>query len=120
MSPSPLTAGISEEEAQTRRHLLDHDAARELVGALAAVLLGDGDRLEPRLDQGVLRLDRVAALLVDLRGVRGDLLLRERPHRLAQRLVLVAEPVGVEVGIHGAQLNGTACHHSRRLLPCVP
>src|SRR5690606_42120881 len=45
----------------------------------------------------------------DLRGVRGDLLLGERPHRLAQRLVLLAEPVGVEVGVHAGQLNGTQC-----------
>ncbi len=81
-------------------HLLDHQAAGQLVGALAAVLLRNDDRVEAGPGQRVGGLGRIATLLVDVGGVRRDLLLGQRAHRLAQRLVLVAEPVGVEVGVH--------------------
>ena len=77
--------------------------------------------VEAGLDQRLARLDGVAGLLVDLGGVRRDLLLRQRAHGLAERLVLVAEPVGVEVRRSWPlTLNGTACRHSHssRCYPC--
>ena len=118
--PEPVDRRDERRRGADPRHLLDHDHARQLVGALAAVLLGDRDGVEARLDQRLARLGRIATLLVDLGRVRRDLLLRERPHGLAERLVLVAEPVGVEVGVHAASFNGTSCHKTSRLLPSVP
>ena len=79
------------------RDLLDHDAGGQRVGAGAAVLLGDVHRVEVGLAQRVVGLLRELALLVDLGGVRGDLVVADGSDRLAQHLVLVGQPEQVEV-----------------------
>ena len=78
------------------RHLLDDDAGRERVGADAVVLLGHVRREEVAGHERVVRLLRVARLLVDLRRVRGDLVLGDRADRLADGLVLLGQLVQVE------------------------
>ncbi len=75
---------------------------------------------KPALHQRFAGLHRIATLLVHLGGIRGDLLLGKGANGLAQRLVLVTEPVGVEIRVHEAELNGTACHKTSSLLPFVP
>ncbi|MGX1483809.1 hypothetical protein RKD45_002885 [Streptomyces griseus] len=79
-------------------HLLDHDDGGERVGAGAAVLLRDVDRVQVGSDEGVQRLLREARLLVHRRGVRGDLRLGERTDRLAEHVVLLGRTVQVEIG----------------------
>ena len=79
--------------------LLDDDAGRQGVGPHAAVLLGHVRREEVAGHEGVVRLLRVAGLLVDRRRVGGDLVLGHRPDGLTDRLVVLAEPVGVEVRV---------------------
>ena len=105
IEPSLLTAGISELRRADPGDLLDDDAGRQRVGAHPAVLLGHVRGEEVAGHEGVVRLLRVAGLLVDRRGVRGDLVLGHRPDRLADRLVVLGEPVGVEVRVrHGPML----------------
>ena len=79
--------------------LLDDDAGRQGVGPHAAVLLGHVRREEVAGHEGVVRLLRVAGLLVDRRRVGGDLVLGHRPDGLSDRLVVLGEPVGVEVRV---------------------
>ena len=78
------------------RDLLDHDAGRHRVGALAAVLLGDVHRVEPGRVQRLQRLLREARILVDVGGVRGDLLLAEIPQHRAQLVVLLGQLEHIE------------------------
>ena len=97
----PVDRGDQRRRGAEPGDLLDDQAAGQLVGALAAVLLGDRDRVEAGAGQRLAGLVGVAAELVDLGRVRRDLLLGQRTDRLAQGLVLVAEPVAVEIDVHG-------------------
>ena len=92
------------------RDLLDDDAGRERVGPHTVVLLGDVRRVEVGGDEGVERLAREPALLVDLGGVGGDLALADRANGLAQRLVVLGGLEQVEVSVSG---------HPPMLAPCV-
>ena len=83
------------------RQLLDRDRVRERVGAAAAVLLGDRHAHQPELGHLGDEVVREALLAVELLGDRRDLLERELPNRVAEKLVLVVE---VEVQAHGAAM----------------
>ena len=96
IEPSLLTAGISEALHVDPGDLLDHDAGRDRVGALAAVGLGDVRGVEAGRGQRLLRLDREARVGVHLGGERRDLPLGDVPDRLPDRLVLVGQ--GVQPG----------------------
>ena len=94
--PSLLTAGISDDDAHDPRHLLDHDARRDRVRALAAVLLGHVHRVEPGRVQRLERLLGEARLLVDVGGVRGDLLLAQIAQHRTQLVVLLGQLEHIE------------------------
>ena len=111
--PSLLTAGISEELTQTRATSSITMHRGERVGAGTAVLLGHVRGVEVRGEQRLLGLGRVARLLVDRRGVRRDLGLRDGAHRLADGLVLVGEGVDGEIA-HGADARRAAPTGARR------
>ena len=86
------------------RHFLHRDAVLEIAQARPAILLLDGDAVQAeRADLGP-EIARELIAAVDLGGTRRDLVLRERMHRLADRIrglaeVEVEHPVGV--GNHG-------------------
>ena len=61
------------------RHLQDQGA-----GAGAAVLLGEGQAEDVVLGEQLAHVPRVLALAVDLAGARGDLLLRQPAHHVAE------------------------------------
>ena len=93
--------------------LLDDDARRERVSTHPAVLLPHVRREEVTRHQRVVRLLRVAGLLVDRRRPRRDLVLRHRTDRLADRLVVLGEPVGVEVRVAAHALHVTDWYDGR-------
>ena len=76
--------------------LLDDDARRHRVRALPAVLLGHVYRIETRRVQRITSLLREPCVLVDVRGVRSDLLLRQRADRRPQLVVLLGQLEHVE------------------------
>ena len=96
--PSLLTAGISDDDAQTRAtssmtmHVASESAPSPPYSS------GMCTAWKPALTSASRASSGIALVLVDLGGVRRDLLLGERADGLAQRLVLLAEPVGAEVG----------------------
>ena len=57
------------------------------------------DGVEARPRQHVVHVVRELALVVDLGRARRDLVLGEVTHRAAERIVLVGEPVQVEVRV---------------------
>ena len=80
--------------------LLDHQHRGQRVGAGAAVLLGHVGRVEVGLLEGLRGLLGVAALLVDLGGVRRDLGRTQVADGLPDRLVLLREGEQGEVVAH--------------------
>ena len=104
MSPSPLTAGTSDDEAQTRATSSITITPASSSAPSPPYSSGIVTAWNPALTSASRASIGIATLLVDLGRVRRDLLLREGPHGLAERLVLVAEPVGVEVGVHAGEL----------------
>ena len=89
------------------RDLLDDDAGRQRVGAGTVVALGQVRRMEADGLQRVVRLLGEARLLVDLGGVRGDLVVDQLADGLAQVVVIRAEPVVREV-VHAADITWTS------------
>ena len=87
--PSLLTPGISDEDAHTRAtsSMTMHVGYR--VRALAAVLLGDVHRGEPGVVEDLECFFRKPGVLVDIGGVRGDLLLAQIAQHGRQLIVLV-------------------------------
>ena len=92
------------------RDLLDDDAGGHRVSTLSVVLLGHVDRVEARRHQRVERLLREAGVLVDVSGVRLDLLLGKRADRLAERDVLLGEFKNVEIGVSETHDCGSSRH----------
>ena len=81
--------------------LLDHQHRGQRVGTGTAVLLGHVRRVEVGLLERLRGLLGVAALLVDLGGVRRDLGRTEVADGLADRLVLLGEREQGELVAHG-------------------
>ena len=98
--PSLLTAGISDDDAQARATSSITIAVAMRVAARAAVGLGDMHRVQVGLDQGIVGFLRELGILVDLGGVRGDLLVGQGADRLAQRVVLGREGEGGKIEAH--------------------
>ena len=73
------------------RHLLHRDAVLEIAEAGAAIFLLDGDAVQAeRADLGP-EVARKLIAAVDFGGARRDFVLRERMHRLADRIRGLAE-----------------------------
>ena len=73
------------------RHLLHRNAVLEIAEAGAAILLLDGDAVQAeRADLGP-EVARKLIAAVDFGGARRDFVLRERMHRLADRIRGLAE-----------------------------
>ena len=88
------TAGEVGGAQQDAAHLLEHDAELDEGEALAAVLLGDGETLEPELlahllpDRGVVALGRLHEAAHFRLGRLG---LEELPHRAPQLFLLLGK-----------------------------
>ena len=85
--------------------LLDDDADRERIAALTAVLLGDVESVEAGGHEGVVDVVRELAGLVDLRCTRGDLVLCEPTHHLAELAMLLRQVKDSEVRV-GRERHG--------------
>ena len=81
------------------RELLDRDRVRDGVTAGAAVLLRYGETHEPEVAELRDELVGEAPGQVELLGDRLDTLLRERPNRVANQLLL-----GSQVEVHAARI----------------
>ena len=99
--PSLLTAGMSEDDAQTRATSSMTMHAASASAPTPPYSSGTCGAKKSRGDEGVVRLLRVRAVLVHLRGIRRDLVLGDRAHRLADRLVVLGDLEHVEVGVSG-------------------
>ena len=73
------------------RQLLDRNRVRDRVPTGAAVPVLDRDPHQTELGHLTDQIGREAALAVELLGEGGDALPRERPHRVADQLVLGRE-----------------------------
>ncbi len=73
------------------RHLFDRDAVFEIAQARAAIFLLDGDAVQAERSDFGPEVARELVAAVDLGGARRDLVLRERMHRLADRIRGFAE-----------------------------
>jgi hypothetical protein len=97
--PSLLTAGMSEEEAHSPGHFLDDDADRHGVGTCSAILLRHVDRREPALVERLVHVPGELTRLIDLRRPRRHLVDHEVAHRVAERLMLLAQREVTEIRI---------------------
>ena len=73
------------------RQLLDRKGVREIVGAGAAVLLGNENPHDPRVGQLLVELARKDVLAIPSRDVRRYLALRDLGRQCADRALLVGE-----------------------------
>jgi UDPglucose 6-dehydrogenase len=85
--------------------LLHDDRVRDPVGAGAAVLLRDVDGQQIGPPELLVHVPRILGRLVDLGRPRGDLVLGELTHGLAQELVLLGERVQGVGGVAGAHAD---------------
>lgn len=96
--PSLFTAGMREEEAQTRATSSITITVARASAPAAAVGLGDVDGVQVVGDERVEGLLREAGLFVDRGRERQDLRLGESADGLAEHVVLFGRTVQVEVG----------------------
>ena len=98
IEPSLLTAGISDDDAQTRATSSITIAVATASAPAPPYSSGMWTAWKPAAHERLVHVAWVLARLVDLGGARGDLVLGEIAHGLAQQLVLLGEPVNVELG----------------------
>ncbi len=111
MVPSLLTAGIRDEEPQTRAtSSMTMQVATESA-PWPSYSSGDVDGVEPGVHEGDAGLLGEACVLVDFLRVGCDLLLGERADRGPQFVVLFTELEQIEVRISG---HGALLAESRR------
>ena len=96
IEPSLLTAGISDDDAQTRATSSMTMHVASASAPTPSYSSGTCGAKKSRGHERVVRLLRVPRLLVDLRRIRGDLVLGDRADRLADGLVLLGQLVQVE------------------------
>lgn len=103
--PSLFTAGIREEDAQTRATSSITMTVASASAAGAAVLLGDVHGVQVVGDERVEGLTGEAGLLVHRGGVRRDLRLGQRADGVPEHVVLLGRAVQVEVSRSGQGLS---------------
>jgi hypothetical protein len=125
--PSLFTAGNERRGTADSGNFLNDDARGDRVGALAPVLLGNVDGVEAGGVESVERFLREALLLVDVRGMRRDFLLRQAADAVTELAVLVRqlEEVKIRVESHersvswGKSLEVLAPDDTRRRCACT-